>query len=212
MACRVERTDDAGGTLPEAVPPPEVDEQPSDEAFEGEEEDDEGEGEEKAIEQAPDETLTDETLTDGEADEALPEAPRDDELPFDEPCRPPRSRHRNAEAAGGPSPATTGDQWMRRSVLEEILAAIGSQRQLFIDVSSEGREWSTQFSPYLLEAGDLQWRVIGRSTLHRRLLNLPLPQVIAARRTDIPYRIPRGFRCRSKHVAPQARTPDKASA
>jgi proteasome accessory factor B len=89
--------------------------------------------------------------------------------------------------------ATPGD---RGEVHDTILASLARRRQLRVWYREAGTlaDECTKFSLYRLVLHDRHWFMVGRSTLHRRVVVLGVPWVTKVVLTDDPYAIPPRFR------------------
>jgi predicted DNA-binding transcriptional regulator YafY len=84
----------------------------------------------------------------------------------------------------------------QREVGEVVLAALGRRRQLRLWLREPGEPApsATKFSIFRMVPGDGDWCLFGRSTVHRRVIAIPLRRVVRVELTEDPYAIPPRFR------------------
>lgn len=84
-------------------------------------------------------------------------------------------------------------------ILERIMGAItgGKVVQAQILVPGKERPVATRLAPYRLIASLQDWAVIGRSSLHRRTLRIPISHIMSVQMTSEKFELPKNFRLRS---------------
>jgi hypothetical protein len=86
-------------------------------------------------------------------------------------------------------------------ILEKLMAAITAGqvvRAQFILPRKE-RPVNTKLAPYRIIASLKDWAVIGRSTLHRRTLRIPIARLTSVEMTQEKFELPKNYRVRKLH-------------
>jgi predicted DNA-binding transcriptional regulator YafY len=83
----------------------------------------------------------------------------------------------------------------RRAVHEVVLAALGRRRQLRLWFRETGEPVpsATKFSIFRMVPSDGDWCLFGRSTVHRKVIAIPLHRIVRGELTEDPYAIPPRF-------------------
>jgi len=86
-------------------------------------------------------------------------------------------------------------------ILERLMGAItnGKVVRAYLNVAGKERPVATKLSPYRLVASLQDWSVVGRSSLHRRTLRIPIAKIASVQITPEKFEIPKNFRIRPKH-------------
>jgi predicted DNA-binding transcriptional regulator YafY len=83
-------------------------------------------------------------------------------------------------------------------ILEKLLGAVTAGRLVrttFL-LARNNRPVSTKLAPYRIVASLQDWSVVGRSSIHRRTMRIPISRLISVQVTDEPFELPKNFRTR----------------